>query len=438
MTRTKPHMVTLGCRLNGYESERMATLAAGKDAPPTVVVNTCAVTGEAVRQSRQAIRRARKDHPGARLVATGCAVQLEPEAFAKMPEVDRVLGNGEKLDPNAWHPTAWQATDDAPAVANVFDDSHLSTARPLPPKTVPVRAHLEVQNGCDHRCTFCIIPYGRGNARSKPPALIAEEALAMVERGAKEIVLTGVDLTSYGPDLGAGVTLSDGIEALLTALPSSVTLRLSSIDGAEVDERLFALVTQEERIAPYLHLSLQAGDNMILKRMKRRHTREEAVDLCNRLKQARPSMSFGADLIAGFPTETEEMAANTLTLVDDCGLSFVHVFPFSPREGTPAARMPQLSRDIIKTRAARLRGAADTALSRHLDRKIGRTEIVLVEQIRDGKAVGKLADFTDVSINDEVAIGDRVAARIIGHENRALLAEKGSPMDHHNGDEQHG
>ncbi|MEM9421360.1 MAG: tRNA (N(6)-L-threonylcarbamoyladenosine(37)-C(2))-methylthiotransferase MtaB [Pseudomonadota bacterium] len=417
MTKTAPHMVTLGCRLNGYESERMATLAAQKGAPPTVVINTCAVTGEAVRQSRQAIRRARKDNPNARVVVTGCAVQLEPEAFSQMPEVDRVLGNGEKLDPKAWAPER-----DDQAVGDVFDAINLKAKRPPPGVQVPVRAHLEVQNGCDHRCTFCIIPFGRGSARSKPPQLVADEGLALAERGAKEIVLTGVDLTSYGPDLGEGVSLSDGITALLNTLPSAVTIRLSSIDGAEVDDRLFELLTQENRIAPYLHLSLQAGDNMILKRMKRRHSREEAVTLCNRLKDARNNISFGADLIAGFPTETDEMAARSLDLVDDCQLSFVHVFPFSPRNGTPAARMPQLTRDVVKARAARLRQKADEALSRHLALKIGRTEKVLVEQVRQGCAMGKMPDFTDVTITEEAPVGAHLFVRITAQEKRSLLA----------------
>ncbi|WP_370335365.1 tRNA (N(6)-L-threonylcarbamoyladenosine(37)-C(2))-methylthiotransferase MtaB [Parvularcula marina] len=414
MTQT-PHIVSLGCRLNTYEAERMARLA--REATPEgelVVINTCAVTGEAVRQSRQAIRKARRQHPDARILVSGCAVQTDPDGFADMPEISALIGNGEKLAPEAYA---------APGeVADVFDREHLPKG-PAPMATVEARAHLEVQNGCDHRCTFCIIPFGRGKARSKRPEDCAAEALELAQAGAREIVLTGVDLTSYGPDLGEGMTLADPIEALLEALPEEIGIRLSSIDGAEIDDRLFRLVTEEARIAPHLHLSLQAGDNMILKRMKRRHSREDAIALCQRLKAARPEIAFGADLIAGFPTETEEMFKYSLRLVEECGLAFVHVFPFSPRVGTPAAKMPQLPRDEVKARAARLRDCADLALRDHLGRHLGETRSVLVEMNRHGQAIGKLNDFTDIALDIPLPKGAREVVRISGHDGRRLTGE---------------
>lgn len=389
----------------------MGKLARDSSGKASVVVNTCAVTAEAVRQSRQAIRRARRDHPDAAIFVSGCAVQTDPDAFAEMPEITQLIGNGEKLEPEAYHQVR--------PVADVFEKTALPRG-PTPVGDVPVRAHLEVQNGCDHRCTFCIIPFGRGNARSKRPGDVVAEAKELVALGAQEIVLTGVDLTSYGPDLGDDITLSDPIEALLTGLPSHIGIRLSSIDGAEIDERLFQLITEERRIAPYLHLSLQSGDDMILKRMKRRHRRNEAIELCGRLATARPELAFGADLIAGFPTETEEMFENSLTLIDHCGLAYVHVFPFSPREKTPAAQMPQLEKAEIKDRAARLRDAADIALRQHLSSHLGQVRPMLVESNQDQKAVGKLTDFSDIHLNEAVPTGTRLWVRVGGHDGRQL------------------
>jgi threonylcarbamoyladenosine tRNA methylthiotransferase MtaB len=410
VTTSTVYTITLGCRLNSYESERMTKLAEG--ASETVIVNTCAVTSEAVRQSRQAIRKAHRRRPGARVVVTGCASELDPAGFGAMPEVTAVIANADKLSPAAWERT---------------DTAHREPRDPLAvplPAQVAVRSHLEVQNGCDHRCTFCIIPFGRGQARSKPPAMIVEEAAHLVRKGAREIVLTGVDLTSYGPDLGPGLTLSDAIEVLLDRLPEGIRIRLSSIDGAEVDDRLFALVTQERRIAPHLHLSLQSGDDMTLKRMRRRHSRAHAVTLARRLKAARPELALGADLIAGFPTETDEMFANTVRLIADCDLSFVHVFPFSPRQGTPAARMPQVDRQTVKSRAARLRAAADSALERHLDRSVGQRSELLVETMRDGKAVGKLPDFTDATLELPTPVGEIVPVQVLEHDGRRAFVTK--------------
>lgn len=398
-----PHLVSLGCRLNAYEVERMGTLAKGFDGE-TVVVNTCAVTNEAVRQSRQVIRRAARAHPEARIVVSGCAASLDPEGFTQLAGVTHVIPNEAKLNPGAWRRLG--AREQAPG----------------PLSAVMARAPLEIQNGCDHQCTFCIIPQGRGVARSVPPTVAVAEAQKLADAGAREIVLTGVDLTSYGPDLGAGVSLADPIIALLEALPDTVRIRLSSIDGAEVDERLFELVTSEERIAPYLHLSLQSGDDMILKRMKRRHSRSEAVRLTQALRAARPEIAFGADLIAGFPTETDEMFENTCALIAEAGLSYVHVFPFSPRVGTPAARMPQLDRQTIKARAARLRAAADAALERHLLSKVGQCGAMLVETSREGRRSGKLADFTEVLLAGEGPTHREEQVEITGIEGGRLTA----------------
>ncbi|MEM1409415.1 MAG: MiaB/RimO family radical SAM methylthiotransferase [Pseudomonadota bacterium] len=407
--------VNLGCRLNASETEAMAHLAETSSqrigGPAPVIVNTCAVTKEAVRQSRQAIRRAAKAHPGRPVIVTGCAAELEPQAFEGMPEVSRRIPNRVKAEPSAWF---------------------LPEQTEQKPRQLDVRAPLAVQNGCDHRCTFCIIPYGRGDARSLPITAAVDQALALVDRGAQEIVLTGVDLTSWGPDLDAGLTLGHLVDALDRALPSQTWLRLSSIDGAEIDDRLFELMKGSTRITPYAHLSLQSGDDMILKRMKRRHSREQAIALCRRLREARPDMAFGADIIAGFPTETEEMFAASEALIDDCGLSYVHVFPFSPRQGTPAARMPQLERSVIKDRALRLRCAADRALRRHLADRSGQTRTLLIEEIKEGQPRGRLADFTPVHLNtsQDVAPGERLQAKLTWSEGDRHLTGTPLPFEH--------
>jgi threonylcarbamoyladenosine tRNA methylthiotransferase MtaB len=361
-----PEIITLGCRLNIAESEAMRALA--PDADDLVIVNSCAVTAEAVRHTRQAIRRARRDRPEARIVVTGCAAQIEPEGFAAMPEVSLVLGNREKLDAAAFLPA------DADNRVRVSD---IMAVRQTAPHLVSsfadnTRAFVEVQNGCDHRCTFCVIPYGRGNSRSVPAGAVIERIQALVDAGYREVVLTGVDLTSYGPDLPGSPTLGALVERILTHVPALPRLRLSSLDSVEIDERLFALLTQEKRLMPHLHLSLQAGDDMILKRMKRRHSRAESVAIVERLKAARPEIAIGADMIAGFPTETEAMFENTLALIDDCDIVHAHVFPYSPRTGTPAALMPQVEREIGKARAKRLREAAAmrrSALAEGIGRK---------------------------------------------------------------------
>jgi threonylcarbamoyladenosine tRNA methylthiotransferase MtaB len=384
--RADVEIVTLGCRLNAYESEAMRALAGEAALTNAVIINTCAVTNEAVRQARQAIRRARRERPDAEIIVTGCAAQIDPQSFASMSEVSRVVGNAEKM-----RPETFAAHGERAAVADIM------SVREIAPRLIDghserTRAYVQVQNGCDHRCTFCIIPYGRGNSRSAPAGDVVEQVRRLVAQGAPEIVLTGVDLTSWGGDLPGAPALGNLVARILKHVPQLKMLRLSSIDAIEMDPLLFELVTRNERVAPYLHLSLQHGDDLILKRMKRRHSRAQAVELCQRLKAARPQIALGADLIAGFPTETEAQFANTLSLIEACGLAYVHAFPFSPRAGTPAARMPQLDRRVVKDRAARLRETGAAAWHRHLDGWIGREANALIE--RDGFA--RLPDFTPV------------------------------------------
>ena len=347
-----------GCRLNALEGDvaQAAANAAGRD--KTIIINGCAVTGEALRQARQAARRAKRIDPDHEIIVTGCAAQTDGPSFAAMPEVDRVLGNEEKLDPAAY------AAGTPVAVGDIMARTR-ATPLPVTPQPSRARAFVQVQTGCDHRCTFCIIPFGRGNARSVPIAEVVAQCRDLVARGHNEIVLTGVDVTSYGPDIGE-LGLGGLVRAILDQVPELPRLRLSSIDAVEIDPTLLDMVVHEERLMPHLHLSLQAGDNMILKRMKRRHTREQAVSFCEKLKAQRPEISFGADIIAGFPTETEPMFENSLALVTDCDIAWLHVFPFSPRPGTPAARMPQLAGDIIRERAAILRDAGARQRKKHL------------------------------------------------------------------------
>ncbi len=378
-------IITLGCRLNAFESEAMRSLAADTALTNAVIVNTCAVTGEAVRQARQTIRRARRERPGAKIIVTGCAAQIDPQSFASMGEVDRVIGNAEKMRGDAFCSEERVDVGDIMSVREIAH--HL-----LEGFSERTRAYVQVQNGCDHRCTFCVIPYGRGNSRSAPAGDVVDQVRRLVDNGAPEIVLTGVDLTSWGGDLPGQPRLGNLVARILKHAPDLKWLRLSSIDAIEMDEQLFELVTQHERVAPYLHLSLQHGDDLILKRMKRRHSRAQCIELCQRLKRARPQIALGADLIAGFPTEGASHFASTLSLIEACALSFVHAFPFSPRLATPAARMPQLDRRVVKERAARIREAGGQALQRHLNTWLGRQAEALVE--RDGFA--RLPDFTAV------------------------------------------
>jgi threonylcarbamoyladenosine tRNA methylthiotransferase MtaB len=386
--RADVEILTLGCRLNAYESEAMRALANEAALSNAVIVNTCAVTGEAVRQARQTIRRARRERPDAEIIVTGCAAQIDPQSFAAMPEVSRVIGNAEKTRAESFaHSEERVSVSDIMSVSETA--SHL-----IDGFSERTRAYIQVQNGCDHRCTFCIIPYGRGNSRSAAGGDVVEQVRRLADNGVPEVVLTGVDLTSWGADLPGQPQLGALVARILKLVPDMPMLRLSSLDAIEMDDQLFELVTQNERVAPYLHLSLQHGDDMILKRMKRRHTRAQAIELCQRLKAARPEIALGADLIAGFPTETDDHFANLLSIVDACSLAYVHAFPFSPRTGTPASRMPQVDRRVVKERAARLREASAAVLKRHLDGWVGRQEMALLE--REGFA--RLPDFTPVQL----------------------------------------
>jgi threonylcarbamoyladenosine tRNA methylthiotransferase MtaB len=410
-------VVTFGCRLNAYESEVIRTRAARDGLEDAVVFNTCAVTGEAVRQARQAIRKARRERPGARLIVTGCAAQIDPAAFAAMPEVDLVLGNGDKSAPGAY-----AATEARVRVNDIF--SVKETAGHLIEDPLQVsfgdraRAYVEVQNGCDHRCTFCVIPYGRGDSRSAAAGEVVDQVRRLSAQGYKEVVLTGVDITSWGGDLPGAPTLGQLVSRILKLAPDLARLRLSSIDAAEIDGDLIRCLRDEERLQPHLHLSLQAGDDMILKRMKRRHCRQQSLDLIAQVRAVRPDTAFGADLIAGFPTETEEMFDNTLRLVDEAGLAYLHVFPFSPRPGTPAARMPPVNGKVVKDRALRLRAKGDAALARHLRAQAGRTVRGLVE--RPGLA--RAEDFTEVTFSGDAAPGSIVRLRVTGHDGRQAAA----------------
>jgi threonylcarbamoyladenosine tRNA methylthiotransferase MtaB len=405
-------IVTFGCRLNAYESEAIRARAAEDGLSDAVVFNTCAVTGEAVRQARQAIRKARRERPGARLIVTGCAAQIDPAAFAAMPEVDLVLGNAEKAAPGAYAATeARVRVDDIFAVKQTA--GHL-----IDGLKDRARAYVEVQNGCDHRCTFCVIPYGRGNSRSAAAGEVVEQVRRLAAQGCKEVVLTGVDITSWGSDLPGSPTLGQLVARILKLVPDLPRLRLSSIDAAEIDPDLMRCLAAEERLQPHLHLSLQSGDDMILKRMKRRHSRQQSLDLIAAVRAVRPDTAFGADLIAGFPTETDAMFDNTLRLVEDAGLAYLHVFPFSARPGTPAARMPPVSGKVIKARAERLRATGDAALARHLQRKIGRRVHGLVE--RPGLA--RAEDFTEIAFAGLAEPGSIVALDVTGHDGRKATA----------------
>ncbi|MDX1580460.1 MAG: tRNA (N(6)-L-threonylcarbamoyladenosine(37)-C(2))-methylthiotransferase MtaB, partial [Alphaproteobacteria bacterium] len=355
-------VITFGCRLNAVESEVMRTNAAAAGLKDAVLINTCAVTNEAVRQARQTIRKTRRERPGARIVVSGCAAQLNPEQFAAMDEVDMVLGNEEKLTPSAY--ADFGIGDSEKVRVNDIMSVEETAGHLIDGLDGRARAFVQVQNGCDHRCTFCIIPYARGNSRSVPVGEVVRQIRHLVDNGYREVVLTGVDITAYGADLPTRPKLGDLCRRILSNLPELPRLRLSSIDSVEVDDALFELIAQEPRLMPHFHLSLQAGDDMILKRMKRRHSREDSLKFCAELRRLRPDAVFGADLIAGFPTETEEMFENTLRLVDEAELTFLHVFPFSARPGTPAAKMRQLSGDVRKDRAARLRAAGDMAQTR--------------------------------------------------------------------------
>ena len=417
MDRKVPQFTTLGCRLNAYETEAMREMADAAGLSDAVIVNTCAVTAEAVRKSQKEIRRLHRQNPGAKVIVTGCAAQTEPERFARMDEVDLVLGNTEKMQPETWA----SAVDFIGETEKVRVDDIMSvteTAGHLIDGFGRHRAYVQVQNGCDHRCTFCIIPYGRGNSRSVPAGVVVDQIKRLVDSGFNEVVLTGVDLTSWGADLPGGPRLGDLVRRVLSLVPDLPRLRISSIDSIEADEALMEAIATEPRLMPHLHLSLQAGDDMVLKRMKRRHLRDDAIRFCVDAIRLRPDMTFGADIIAGFPTETEAMFENSLRLVDECHLTWLHVFPYSPRPGTPAARMPQVAGPEIRARAARLRAAGDSAVAAHLKDQVGQTHRVLTE----GPHMGRTEQFTEVSFDTPQPEGAIIETRISGQNGHRLTA----------------
>ncbi|WP_420967706.1 tRNA (N(6)-L-threonylcarbamoyladenosine(37)-C(2))-methylthiotransferase MtaB [Bradyrhizobium sp. B120] len=420
-------VVTFGCRLNAFESEVIRREAEQAGLTDTIVINSCAVTNEAVAQARQSIRKLKRERPAARIVVTGCAAQTQADMFAEMAEVDRVVGNDEKMRGAAWQAT--RAAFDAPfgidasekvAVADIMAVTEMAPhlldgfERGLP------RVFVQVQNGCDHRCTFCIIPYGRGNSRSVPMGAVVDQVRTLVERGHAEIVLTGVDLTSYGADLPGAPKLGQLTRQILRHVPELKRLRISSIDSIEADRDLLDVIADDPRLMPHLHLSLQSGDDMILKRMKRRHSRQDAIDFCAQVRRLRPDIALGADIIAGFPTESEEMFARSLDLVAECDLTFLHVFPYSKRPGTPAARMPQVEGGAIRERAKRLRAAAEAALLLRLAAEVGATRKVLIESDTQGRT----EHFLPVAVNGDEP-GTVRAMYISGHDRARLTASVG-------------
>ncbi|WP_120499929.1 tRNA (N(6)-L-threonylcarbamoyladenosine(37)-C(2))-methylthiotransferase MtaB [Roseovarius sp. EL26] len=415
-----PKFTTLGCRLNAYETEAMKELSQQAGLGNAVVINTCAVTAEAVRKARQEIRRLRRENPDARLIVTGCAAQTEPETFAAMDEVDAIIGNTEKMRPETWNGLASNFIGETEKVQ--VDDimSVTETAGHLIDGFgTRSRAYVQVQNGCDHRCTFCIIPYGRGNSRSVPAGVVVDQIKRLVDKGYNEVVLTGVDLTSWGADLPAQPKLGDLVMRILKLVPDLARLRISSIDSIEVDENLMQSIATEPRLMPHLHLSLQHGDDLILKRMKRRHLRDDAIRFSEEARKLRPEMTFGADIIAGFPTETEAHFENSLKLVQDCDLTWLHVFPYSKREGTPAAKIPsQVNGNDIKSRAARLRAAGDAQVAKHLASQVGQIHNILMENSR----MGRTEQFTEVVFNADQPESQIVTAQIIGVSGTQLTA----------------
>lgn len=421
-------VVTFGCRLNTYESEVMkreadsAGLGELKDG--AIIFNTCTVTAEAVRQARQAIRKARRDNPGARIIVTGCAAQTESAKFEAMDEVDLILGNEEKLKANSYRMLPDFGVNQFEKVrVNDIMEVRETASHMVDAIEGRARAFVQVQNGCDHRCTFCIIPYGRGNSRSVPMGGVVDQVKRLVDNGYAEVVLTGVDMTSYGPDLPGSLRLGKLVKTVLSQVPDLQRLRLSSIDSIEADEDLMEAIANEKRLMPHLHLSLQAGDDMILKRMKRRHLRDDSIRFCEDVRSLRPDIVFGADIIAGFPTETEEMFANSMKIVEECGLTHLHVFPYSAREGTPAARMPQVRREIVKERAARLRAVGDRAYEKHLASLNGTVQRLLIEK----EGIARTEGFTLAAV-DQGNAGEIIERIVTGHDGEKLLTRQTEPQ----------
>ncbi len=420
MTAAPPKFTTLGCRLNSYESEAMKDMAQSAGLENAVIVNTCAVTAEAVRKSRQEIRRLRRDNPDAQIIVTGCAAQVEPETFAAMGEVDKVIGNTEKMNPATWQ---GMAADFIGETEKVQVDDIMSVTETaghlIDGFGTRSRAYVQVQNGCDHRCTFCIIPYGRGNSRSVPAGVVVDQIKRLVDKGFNEVVLTGVDLTSWGADQPMQPKLGDLVMRILKLVPDLPRLRISSIDSIEVDENLMLAIATEPRLMPHLHLSLQHGDDLILKRMARRHLRDDAIRFCEEAKKLRPEMTFGADIIAGFPTETDAHFENSLKLVQECDLTWLHVFPYSKREGTPAAKIPsQVNGNVIKARASQLREAGAAQVEKHLAAQLGKTHHILMENPK----MGRTEQFTEVVFDEPQEEGAIVTASILDVRGQQLVA----------------
>ena len=414
-----PKFSTFGCRLNAYETAAMQELAAEAGLSDLVVVNTCAVTSEAVRKSRREIRRLQRENPTSKIVVTGCAAQIDPQSFAEMDGVSAVLGNSEKMQSEVWRSLGADFIGEAEKIR--VDD--IMSVRDTAGHLIDgfgtrARAYVQVQNGCDHRCTFCIIPYGRGNSRSVAAGVVVDQIKRLVDRGYHEVVLTGVDLTSWGADLPATPKLGDLVMRILKLVPDLPRLRISSIDSIEVDENLMQAIATEPRLMPHLHLSLQHGDDLILKRMKRRHLRDDAIRFCETARKLRPDMTFGADIIAGFPTETEAHFENSLKLVGDCDLTWLHIFPYSPRQGTPAARMPQVGGTDIKSRAARLRAAGTKQVAKHLAAQVGHTHAVLMENPH----MGRTEQFSEVAFKTPQPVGKIVPVAITGYSDIQLTA----------------
>ena len=414
-----PKLSTLGCRLNAYETEAMRELVISSGLSDAVIINTCAVTAEAVRKSKQEVRKLRKENPSAKVIVTGCAAQIDPNSFASMVEVDFVIGNSEKMAKETW--------------AQLSDKENFETEKIKVDDIMSVnetaghlidgfgsrsRAYVQVQNGCDHRCTFCIIPFGRGNSRSVPAGVIIDQIKRLVDKGFNEVVLTGVDLTSWGSDLPSAPKLGDLVMRILKLVPDLSRLRISSIDSIEVDENLMQAIATEKRLMPHLHLSLQHGDDLILKRMKRRHSRTDAIKFCEEARKVRPEITFGADIIAGFPTETEEHFENSVNLIQDCGLTWLHIFPYSPREGTPAARMPQVNGNQIKRRAAVLRRLGAKQIQFHLSSQIGKDHRILMENAY----MGRTEQFSEVKFDNEQIEGSIVLGKITDANEKQLFA----------------
>ncbi|MBP7721723.1 MAG: tRNA (N(6)-L-threonylcarbamoyladenosine(37)-C(2))-methylthiotransferase MtaB [Alphaproteobacteria bacterium] len=414
MTKSDPQVVTFGCRLNAYESEVMKTHARKAGLQDAIIFNTCAVTKEAERQARQSIRRARRENPDAKIIVTGCSAQVNPKMYSEMAEVNQVIGNDLKLKAETWGLESEERilVNDIMSVKETA--GHLITG--FEDRS---RAFIQVQNGCDHRCTFCIIPYGRGNSRSVPIGVIVDQVRALTVAGYKEIVMSGVDITSYGPDLPGSPTLGQMIRRVLALVPELPRLRLSSLDPVEIDDDLWRLIAEEPRFMPHLHLSLQAGDDMILKRMKRRHLRDDVINMCSRARSYRPDIAYGADIIAGFPTETEEMFQRTLDIVEECDLTFLHVFPYSEREGTPAARMPSVEKAVRKERAARLRALGDTQLQKFLNQNVNKKMQSIVEKGN----IARTENFAPVAFEGDIEAGSLIHVYTTGVKNNTLTGD---------------